>query len=144
VEPQVHEYSEAIPFDTGSMTAKEVNLLLMRLPVDITFVDKDDTVRFFSQTADRIFTRSKAIIGRKVQNCHPPKSVHIVDRILDDFRHKRRDVAEFWLELNGRFVHIRYFPLYDENGEYIGTVEVSQDLTPLRQLTGERRLLEEG
>jgi DUF438 domain-containing protein len=133
----------ALPLDTGSMTPKEVNLVLKNLPLDITFVDKDDTVRYFSQTEDRIFVRAPAIIGRKVQNCHPPASVHVVDRILVDFKQGRRDAAEFWIQMGGKFVHIRYFALRDENGEYVGTIEVTQDITPIRELTGERRLLEE-
>ena len=139
----VEKYPAAIPLDTGSMTPKEINLLLANLPIDITFVDKDDTVRYFSQTKERIFPRAKAIIGRKVQNCHPPASVHIVNRILDDFKQGRRDVAEFWIQMKGKFVHIRYFPLRDEKGEYIGTIEVTQDVTLIRELSGERRLLEE-
>lgn len=94
---EMKEYPSALPLDTGSMTPKEVNLLLKNLSADITFVDKDDTVRYFSQTEDRIFVRTPAVIGRRVQNCHPPASVHVVNRILDDFRQGRRDVAEFWI-----------------------------------------------
>jgi len=143
VDTEVQDESAAIPLDAGSMTPKEINLLLKRLPVDITFVDKNDTVRYFSQTAERIFPRARAIIGRKVQMCHPPASVHIVTGIVDDFRNKRRDVAEFWIQMKDMFVHIRYFPLFDEDGEYVGTIEVSQNIAPLRALTGERRLLDE-
>lgn len=130
--------------DTGALTAQEVNLLLKLLPVDVTYVDEDDTVRYFSQTSERIFPRSPAIIGRKVQQCHPPASVHRVQRILDDFRTGRRDVAEFWIQMQGKFIHIRYFAVRDEKGEYQGTLEVSQDVTHIRALEGERRLLEEG
>jgi len=130
--------------DTGALTEQEVNLLLTHLPVDITYVDKDDAVRFFSQTKERIFPRSPAIIGRKVQQCHPPASVHRVQGILDDFRAGRRDEAEFWIQMQGRFIHIRYFAVRDEVGEYQGTIEVSQDLTRIRTLEGERRLLDEG
>ncbi|KPL21909.1 MAG: hypothetical protein AMJ93_08445 [Anaerolineae bacterium SM23_84] len=140
---QMKGYPSALPLDTGSMTPKEINLLLKNLPVDITFVDKDDTVRYFSQTEERIFVRTPAVIGREVQNCHPPASVHVVNRILDDFRQGHRDVAEFWIQMQGKFVHIRYFPLRDENGEYVGTIEVTQDVTSIRELTGQRRLLEE-
>jgi len=141
--PTMAKDGTAIPLDTGSMTPKEINLLLKRLPIDITFVDKDDTVRYFSQSEERVFPRAKAIIGRKVQNCHPPASVHIVNRILDDFKQGRRDVAEFWIQMKGMFVHIRYFPLRDENGGYIGTIEVTQNIAPLRELKGERRILDE-
>jgi DUF438 domain-containing protein len=100
-------------------------------------------VRYFSATKERIFQRSPAIVGRKVQKCHPPASVHRVQRILDDFRAGKRDVAEFWIQMGGRFIHIRYFAIRDERGEYQGTLEVSQDVTHIRALEGERRLLDE-
>ena len=130
--------------NTGSLTPQEVNSLLTHLPIDITYVDKEDTVRFFSQGKERIFPRSPAIIGRKVQKCHPPASLHRVQNILDSFRAGDRDEAEFWIRMQGKFVHIRYFAVRDERGEYQGTVEVTQDLTPIRALEGERRLLDEG
>lgn len=132
-----------LTLDTGALTAAEINLLLTHLPIDLTYVDKDDRVRFFSQSKERIFPRSPAIIGRKVQQCHPPASVHRVQRILDDFREGRRDSAEFWIQLKGLFVHIRYFALRDETGAYQGTLEVTQDITGIRKLEGERRLLDE-
>jgi len=105
-------------------------------------VDAADRVAFFSEGPDRIFSRSRAILGRKVQHCHPPKSVDVVERILTDFREGRQSVAEFWIHFQGKFVHIRYFAVRDEKGEYLGTLEVTQDLTRLRKLEGERRLLE--
>jgi len=111
------------------------------LPVDLTFVDADDTVRFFSEGPERIFARSRAVVGRKVQHCHPPKSVSTVERILSDFKAGRQNVAEFWINLHGKFVHIRYFAVRDGGGKYLGTLEVTQDLTPLRALEGEQRLL---
>jgi DUF438 domain-containing protein len=132
-----------LTLDTGALSLQEVNWLLTNLPVDVTYVDQEDVVRFFSQTKDRIFPRSPAIIGRKVQKCHPPASVHRVQRILDNFRAGRRDVAEFWIQMEGRFIHIRYFAIRDERGEYQGTLEVSQDITSIRALEGERRLLDE-
>jgi hypothetical protein len=110
--------------------------------VDVTFVDAEDRVAFFSEGPDRVFARSRAIIGRKVQNCHPPRSVDVVDRILSDFREGRQDVAEFWINFQGRFVHIRYFAVRDAGKQYLGTLEVTQDATRLRALEGERRLLE--
>ncbi|MCP4656204.1 MAG: DUF438 domain-containing protein [bacterium] len=131
-------------FPTGSLTLDQLKLIFSTLPVDLTFVDVEDRVRFFSEGPERIFVRSKAVIGRKVQHCHPPASVDVVDRILDDFRSGRQSVAEFWIHLRGRFVHIRYFALRDAEGEYAGTLEVSQDLTKERALEGERRLLEYG
>ncbi len=132
-----------LPLDTGALAPQQINLLLTHLPVDITYVDKDDTVRFFSQGKERIFPRSPAIIGRKVQKCHPPASVHRVQKILDDFRAGRRDVAEFWIQMQGKFIHIRYFATRDEQGEYQGTLEVTQDITRIRTLEGERRLVDE-
>ena len=132
-----------VALDTGALTAEQVNLLLKNLPVDVTFVDEEDTVRYFSQTPERIFARTPAIIGRKVQNCHPPKSVDIVNRLLEDFKAGRRNVAEFWIQMAGKFIHIRYFALRDAAGKYRGTIEVSQDISPLRKLEGERRLLDE-
>ncbi len=128
---------------TGALTLQEVTWLLTHLPLDITYVDKDDTVRFFSETRERIFPRSPAIIGRKVQQCHPPASVHRVQQILNDFRAGKRDEAEFWIQMKGMFVHIRYFAIRNERGGYQGTVEVTQDVSGIRALEGERRLLDE-
>jgi DUF438 domain-containing protein len=133
---------DAVQMPTGSLTLEQLTGLFRTLPVDLTFVDAEDRVAFFSEGPDRIFSRSKAVIGRKVQYCHPPKSVSTVDRILDDFRAGRQNVAEFWIDFHGRFVHIRYFAVHDAEGRYIGTLEVTQNLTPLRTLEGERRLLE--
>jgi len=131
-------------FPTGDLTPEELEAILNTLPVDITFVDKDDTVRYFNSTKDRIFVRTPAVIGRKVQNCHPQKSLPVVERILREFREKKREVAEFWINFRGRFVHIRYFPVWGRNGEYLGTLEVTQDITRIKTLEGERRLLDEG
>jgi DUF438 domain-containing protein len=131
-------------FPTGMLTLDQLKLIFSSLPVDLTFVDADDRVRFFSEGPERVFVRPKAVIGRQVQHCHPPGSVHIVERILGDFRAGRQSVAEFWIELHKprtRFVHIRYFALRDEAGVYAGTLEVTQDITRERSLTGERRLL---
>ncbi|HSV85495.1 MAG TPA: DUF438 domain-containing protein [Levilinea sp.] len=132
-----------LPLDTGLLSLEQINLMLRHLPVDITYVDEHDKVRYFSQSLERIFERTPAIIGREVQNCHPPQSVDRVQRILDDFRSGKREVAEFWINMGPRFVHIRYFALRDTAGAYRGTIEVTQDLAPLRALEGERRLLDE-
>jgi hypothetical protein len=134
--------NESLVFPTGALTPAQIRGLFGALPLDLTFVDADDRVRYFSEGADRIFARSKAIIGRKVQHCHPPKSVHIIEQILEDFKSGRQSVAEFWITLHGKFVHIRYFAVRDDAGTYQGTLEVTQDLTRLRGLAGERRLLE--
>ncbi len=118
--------------------------ILNTLPVELSFVDKDDKVRYFShENGDKIFPRTRGVIGTAVQNCHPQKSVHLVNQILADFKAGTRKVAEFWIEMGGRFVHIRYFPVRSPQGEYLGTLEVVQDAAPLRALTGERRLLAE-
>jgi DUF438 domain-containing protein len=135
--------SGLIPLKTGALSAEQIDLLLTNLPVDITFVDENDEVRYFSQGKERIFTRTAAIIGRKVQNCHPPQSVHVVQKIVEDFKAGLRDVAEFWIQMGEAFVHIRYFALRDENGAYKGVIEVSQNVAGIRALEGEKRLLDE-
>jgi hypothetical protein len=127
---------------TGVLSLEQLKAVFAVLPVDVTFVDADDRVRFFSEGKNRVFERPKAILGRLVQHCHPPGSVDVVERILSDFRSGRQEVAEFWIDFKGRFAHIRYFALRDEKGTYLGTLEVTQDLTRERALTGERRLLE--
>lgn len=132
-------------FPTGSLTLDQLKAIFTTLPVDLTFIDADDRVRFFSEGPDRVFVRAKAVIGRKVQHCHPPASVHLVERIINDFREGTQDLAEFWIELHkprNRFVHIRYYALRDAQGDYAGTLEVTQDITKERALTGERRLLQ--
>lgn len=132
-----------IDLGTGTLTAEQLMLMLNNLPVDITFVDENDEVRYFSGSNHRIFQRSKAIIGRKVQNCHPHESVHVVNKIIDSFKEGTRSVAEFWIQMKGRFIHIRYFALRDEKHNYKGTIEVSQDATGIRELRGEQRLLDD-
>jgi DUF438 domain-containing protein len=132
---------ETIMFNTGSLKFDQLRGLLRVLPVDLTFVDNQDRVAFFSEGEKRIFPRSKTIIGRKVQHCHPPKSVDTVERIINDFRTGTQDVAEFWIQSQGKFIYIRYFAVRDEDGQYLGTLEVTQDLTQLKKLEGERRLL---
>ena len=134
------ETMSKFPLTTGDLSISQINMMLGHLPVDITYVDENDTVLFFSETPDRIFKRTAAIIGRKVQNCHPPQSMDKVQKILDNFKAGTRDVAEFWIQMNGMFIHIRYFALHDTDGNYKGTLEVSQDLTALRALEGEKRL----
>lgn len=140
--PAAKEVAGALSLDTGQMTLEQINLLLTHLPVDLTFVDENDRVAYYSEGPERIFPRSPAIVGREVRNCHPPKSVHIVNKILDDFKSGSKDKAEFWIELGGRFIYIRYFAVHDAKGYYRGTLEVSQDLTEIRKLEGENRLLD--
>ncbi|MFN2132625.1 MAG: DUF438 domain-containing protein [Anaerolineae bacterium] len=140
--PESVSWAGQLPLDTGALMLEQINLLFGNLPLDITYVDVNDEVRFFSHGQERVFPRSPAVIGRKVQKCHPPQSVYRVQQILDAFRAGTRDVAEFWIQMHGRFVHIRYFALRDGGGSYQGTLEVVQDITALRELQGERRLVD--
>jgi len=114
------------------------------LPVEVSFVDEADTVRYYSKGDQRIFRRTQAVIGLKVQDCHPQKSLHKVEQVVSDLKAGRRDVAEFWIDLKGRKVYIRYFPVKDKAGKYIGILEVTQDVTDLQKIKGEKRLLDEG
>ncbi|NLB72141.1 MAG: DUF438 domain-containing protein [Chloroflexi bacterium] len=131
-----------IPLKTGALTPGQIDLLLTNLPVDVTFVDENDQVRYFTQGKERIFTRTAAIIGRDVHNCHPPQSVHVVHKILDEFKAGTKDQAEFWLQSGEAFIHIHYFALRDDAGVYKGVIEVSQNVTGIRALEGEKRLLD--
>ena len=131
-----------ISLSTGALTPEQVNMMLKHLPVDISFVDENDTVAYYSATPERIFTRVPAVIGRKVQNCHPPDSVHVVNHILDAFRKGEKSSADFWIQLGGKFILIRYFALRDEKGTYRGCLEVSQNVTSIRALEGQQRLLD--
>lgn len=118
--------------------------MLNTLPIELSFVDADDTVRYFShETHDKIFPRSRVVVGRKVQFCHPPASVHVVEKILSDFKAGKRDVAEFWIDFREMKVHIRYFPVRGKDGEYLGCLETVQDVTAIQALQGQRRLLSE-
>jgi len=131
-----------VKLDEGRLTEEQIRLLLKSLPFDITFVDEKDKVCFYSASKDRIFPRSPAVIGRSVQNCHPPKSVHIVEKIVKSFKEKTKDKAEFWVQQGDLFIHIRYFPVYDEKGDYKGVVEVSQEVSGIRSLKGQKRILD--
>ena len=133
---------DGVSLPTGNLAVEQLIGIFSTLPVDLTFVDADDRVAFFSEGPNRVFARSRAIVGRKVQNCHPPRSVDVVERILSDFREGRQNVAEFWIQFAGRFVHIRYFAVRSEDGRYLGTLEVTQDADRIRALEGERRLLD--
>ncbi|MBN2174170.1 MAG: DUF438 domain-containing protein [Bacteroidales bacterium] len=141
---QVKVEGPQIQLPSGSFTNEELLALLNTLPVDITFVDKNDKVKYFSQGAERIFQRNRAILNRDVRMCHPPSSVHIVDQIVDDFKSGRHDSAPFWIQMKGQFIHIEYFAMRNEKGEYLGTLEVSQNLTNKRALEGEQRILSYG
>ena len=136
------EEAGQIPLDVGSLTGLQLNMMLKVLPLDISFIDENDRVLYYSQGKERMFPRSPGIIGRTVQNCHPPKSAHIVQKIIDGFRTKEKDEAEFYFTMNGRFLHISYYPVYDENGVYRGVIEAGQDVTGIRALEGEQKLLD--
>jgi DUF438 domain-containing protein len=136
-----HRNGDFMQLFTGSFNAEELTAVLNALPVDITFVDKDDKVKYFSQTPDRVFQRNRAILNRDVRHCHPPASAHIVDKILDDFRSGRQSRAPFWINMKGKMIHIEYFALRNDKGEYLGCLEVSHDVTYYRELEGEQRIL---
>jgi len=132
----------SLNLDTGQLTADQVNLIMTHLPVDVSFVNENDEVAYYSAGPERIFPRSAGVIGRKVQNCHPPKSVDTVEKILSSFKAGTRDVAEFWIQMAGKVIHIRYFAVRDSGGGYRGCLEVSQDITHIQKLTGQKRLLD--
>lgn len=134
--------SGEIGLNEGALTPWQLDRMLTTLPFDLTFVDRDDRVRYYTNSDDRVFPRSPSIIGREVQKCHPPKSVDIVMRILKAFKEKRKDHASFHLDVNGRKIQISYYPIYDEQGEYAGVIECSQDITEILKITGEKRLLD--
>jgi hypothetical protein len=132
-----------IQFDAGSLTSEELNSILNTIPFDMTFVGVDDRVKYFTQGKQRIFDRSKTIIGRQVKYCHPPKSVHIVEEIVKDLKSGKKDHEEFWIRLGDMFVHIRYYAVRSKTGDYLGTLEVSQNIKPITELEGEKRLVAE-
>jgi len=130
-----------IRFETGIVSLKQLETLLNHLPVDLTFIDENDVVRYFSHGKERIFARTKAVIGRTVQNCHPPQSVHVVEELLRDFKSGKKDAEDFWIPFKDKFVYIRYFAVRDEEGKYLGTLEFTQNVAPIRALEGEKRIL---
>lgn len=133
-----------VKFDAGILMPEEINAMLNTLPVDITFVDKDGYVKYFTQGKDRIFARPKTIIGREVKNCHPPASVHIVEGIVEDLKSGKKDNEDFWIRMGSRYVYIRYFAVRNDKGEFLGTLEFTQDIKPIQEITGEKRLVSEG
>lgn len=133
---------ELIDLETGSLSVEQIKLLFNHLPVDITFVDENDKVLYFSTPKKRIFPRTKSIIGRDVHNCHPPESVHVVEQIVESFRNGKKDVASFWINMKGDKLLIQYFAIRDKAGNYKGVVEVSQEISEIQNLQGEKRLLD--
>lgn len=134
--------SSKLKMPSGAFTVEELTYALNTLPFDMTFVDKNDHVRYFTEGTERIFHRNKAILGRKVQFCHPPSSVGTVERILNDFKSGKANKAAFWINMKGKFIYISYYAVRGKENNYLGTLEVTQDLTELRNLQGERRILE--
>lgn len=131
-----------IRFDAGQLSQLETNAILNTVPFDMTFIDANGHVKYFTQGKERIFDRPKTILGRHVNMCHPPQSVHIVDEIVNSFKSGEKDHEDFWIDFNKMFVHIRYYAVRDKDGTYLGTLEVTQDIKPIRELIGEKRLLE--
>ncbi|MGE7614084.1 DUF438 domain-containing protein [Paenibacillus sp. NPDC101420] len=132
-----------IRFETGLLSLHQLETVLNHLPVDLTFIDENDVVRYFSHGKERIFARTKAVIGRTVQNCHPPQSVHVVEKLLEDFKAGRKDAEDFWINIKDKFIYIRYFAVRDETGRYMGTLEFTQNIAPIRALEGQKRILSE-
>ena len=119
-----------------------IEAMLDAMPIEISFVNENDEVKYFNKNGDRIFPRPRSIVGKKVQQCHPQKSLHKVLQILEAFKNGKKDAAEFWINLKGRQIYIRYFPVRDKDGKYLGTLEVSQDITDIKKIEGEKRLLD--
>jgi DUF438 domain-containing protein len=138
---ELQNSSEGIKLPSGGFTAEELLSILNTLPLDMTFVDKDDKVKYFSQGSERIFQRNRAILNRDVRHCHPPASAHIVDKIIDDFKTGKENRAPFWIQMKDKMIYIEYFALRNENDDYLGTLEVSHDVAKYRKLEGEQRIL---
>ena len=132
-----------IKFETGIMSVEQVNWMLNSIPGDMTFIDKDNIVKYFSQGKERIFARTRAIIGRSVDNCHPPASVKVVDQLVSDFKEGKKDSEDFWIKMGEKYILIRYFAVRNERGEFLGTLEFTQDIAPIQEIRGEKRLLSE-
>ncbi len=141
--PVINDLNAVLDMGTGLLKLEQAIMMLNHLPVDMTYVDENDEVRYFSTPGHRIFPRSKAIIGRLVENCHPPSSVHIVKELLDAFKAGAKSKESFWIQMGEKFILIQYFAIHDEKGTYKGTLEVSQDISDIRKLEGEKRLVEE-
>ena len=137
----MNKTDEVFDVKQGKLTLEQINLIYQHLPIDLSFVDENEIVKFYSDTKHRVFPRSKGIIGRDVKNCHPRESVHTVEQIIDAFRNGEQDEAEFWLEMNGKFIYIYYVAVRNHDGEFRGVLEMMQDATRIRSLTGSRKLL---
>jgi DUF438 domain-containing protein len=138
---EMNKNADTVQLPSGSFTVEELLAILNRLPIDMTFVDRNDKVKYFSQSEERIFQRNRAILNRDVRHCHPPASAHIVDKIIEDFKSGTASRAPFWINIGEKMIHIEYFALRNEKGEYLGTLEVSHNVSPYRELEGEQRIL---
>ncbi len=139
---KVPELTDVMQFENGSLTNDQLKAILDKLPVEITFIDENDMVRYFNHPEKVIFVRTKAIIGRRVQNCHPARSMDTVTKILESFKTGKKDIAEFWINMAERMIHIRFFAVRDVNKNYVGTMEIVQDISDIQRLQGEKRLLD--
>ena len=131
-----------VRLSTGELSPEQVELIFNHLPVDITYVDENNRVKFFSAPKHRIFPRTTGIINRRVQDCHPHESVNVVEKIVESFRSGEKDEASFWIRMKDNYVLIRYFAVRDKEGNYRGVLEVSQEISVIQEITGERRLLD--
>lgn len=137
------EYKEKeVVFKTGKLSLKEIDAIFNTLPVDISYIDKNDIVKYFSDNDNRIFLRTESVLGREVRNCHPPRSIEAVEKVIDDLKNGRKASHDFWINFKGRFILIRYFPVKDRSGEFLGILEVTQDITDIKKLEGEKRLVD--
>ena len=140
--PKAHNLDGEVPIGAGSLSLEQLEALMNTLPLDLTFVDHEGHVKYFTQGEERIFDRPATIIGRHVNQCHPPSSVHIVEEIVKSFRSGEKNNEDFWIQMKDKWVHIRYFAVRNKDGKYLGTLEFTQDIAPLRVLKGEKRLID--
>jgi PAS domain S-box-containing protein len=126
------------------LSSEALEAIFDALPVEMSFVDNNDTVRYYSKGDKRIFKRSPAVIGKKVQDCHPQKSLYKVEQVVSELKAGKREVADFWIDVKGRKIYIRYFSARNKHGKYLGIIEVTQDITDIQKIKGEKRLLDEG
>ena len=141
-QPEAEVAGGLVDLGTGKLLPEQIALIFNHLPVDITFVDEHNKVCYFSAPQKRIFPRTVAIIGRQVNNCHPPESVHVVEQIVESFRRGEKEHADFWIRMRGEVIYIRYFAVRDSQGLYKGVLEVSQEVSAIQALEGEKRLLD--
>jgi len=139
---EVEKDSEAKKRLIRNLSYEQIDAILETLPFEVTFVDAEDTVAYFNKLdKTKIFPRTRSVIGRKVEKCHPEKSVDMVRQIVTGFKERTMDHAEFWINFKGDKILIRYYPVYSENGEYMGVLEVTQEIGAIQKIEGEKRLI---